>query len=146
MTLEPCISQCGANKAGTKCLTSKRTHKTKNTWHYIRPQLHDLLVAGATVAEIAVRFGVSERTIYSWKKSLNSELLANENFDDLTLVVDAIEHYRMLKAEAWRQFDLATTVRDQEKILRLLLSIENGHQRFLKFAGAYDRRPLAGRP
>jgi len=137
------ISLESSTRVGADCSAQVIAHKTKSTWHHIRSELHNLLIAGVPVSGVAERFGVSERTVYSWKKSLNKELLASEDIDDLTLVVDGIEQYKMLRAEAWQKLHLAETTNDQVKFLRLLLSIENGYHRLLKYAGAYDGQPLA---
>lgn len=120
-----------------------KTKKTKTSWPSIRVRLHNMIVEGATNSELSNHFKVSERTIRAWKRTLSGELLANQDFDSLEWLSKRISTFKMLRTEAWKNYDRAKTESQRLRWFSEILKAETELNNLLISSGALDDEPLS---
>jgi hypothetical protein len=120
--------------------------KTKATWPELRLDLHSKIMDGLTNGKIAEHFGVSERTVIYWKKTLSRELFEKEDFDRLTWVSEQIASLKLARTEAFRNYYSAQETGDDPKAQKWFamgFKAQIALTNLLISSGALEDKPLS---
>lgn len=122
-------------------------YSNKFTWDFIKTNLHKMFLSGLPADVIGQRFGVSVNTIYKWKTKMERGWSnAALEFDATAAVMESLDNLKVLRAEAWQRYTLASGPRAdviKGKWMDTIRSIEAEQHRILQAAGAYVDEPLS---
>jgi hypothetical protein len=124
-----------------------KTRATRNTDQKLNPYtedfifqtLHQLILAGIPIDQIALRFDVSVATIYKWRTKMMKKMADEvKEADPLPILGETLSTYRAIAAEGHRMMMQGRTANDKRAGAEVALKALGDQQKVLQMAGFFD--------
>jgi hypothetical protein len=100
--------------------------RSEDHWEVIRSLVFPMVMQRIPAAEIGAVFDVSADTIGRWKKRIFDDMRREAvTMQPRDFIMESLESLREARAEAWKGYTLATTVRDRRSFLQTITQIES---------------------